>query len=130
MRDKSTNKLMVLCALVIAFSQITAYQVSEGDLSWNWLWAVVFMLFQMMCAMISHSLDHPVLENTYGRLYIRFKMSHDWIYITDPKGNRNNIIFSFGFIEKEGIDARCWNLVCLAWGFSIGLLPAKRKLWK
>uniref|UniRef100_A0AB39CEN9 Holin n=1 Tax=Pseudomonas phage HRDY3 TaxID=3236930 RepID=A0AB39CEN9_9VIRU len=127
MHDRSVNGLLFLCVLVVVFSNLVAYQIVNGELSLHWLWAVVFMILQMGFAIISHSLDRPVLENTFGRLYVRFKMSHDWIYITDPKGNRNNVIFSFGFIEKDGIDARCWNLVCLAFAFSIGVLPKRNK---
>jgi hypothetical protein len=125
--DKTFRNLLVLIALVVVLEHVIAFNIVARNLeSWWWFFFMVFMGLNMMFACAAHTLKDPAFDGVYfGRLYLRFKISHTWLYTTDRKGHRHNTIFSVGFIEKDGINARCWNLTCLTFSFSIGILPKR-----
>jgi len=126
--DRTFRNLLILIGLTITLIHVVAYSIVNEHLeSWWWVVFMGFMGLNMMFACASHTLDHPALEGAVGRLYLRFKISHTWIYITDPKGNRNNQLFAIGFIEHSVVKACCWNITCLTFSFSIGILPKRNR---
>lgn len=125
--DKTFRNLLALCVLTVTLLNLIAFNVASRNFeSWWWFFFMIFMGLNMLFACAAYSLKDPAFEGVhFERLYLRFKISHTWLYTTDRKGHRHNTIFSVGFIEKDGVAARCWNLTCLTFSFSIGILPKR-----